>query len=69
MAADHPALTSNHSSLAEFFTQRIPVSEFKELEPLRHILPSTTGDELRGCHKALILDMSLSEFASSYREV
>jgi len=32
-------------------------------------LASTTDSQLRECHKALISDMSLSEFASSYREV
>jgi len=57
------------NSLAAFFTQWIPDSEFKELEPLWHILASTTDSQLHECHKALIPDMSLTEFAPSYKEV
>jgi hypothetical protein len=57
------------ASLAEYFTRRIPDSEFKELEPLRHILPTTTDNQLRECHKTIIPDMPLGDFVSSYREV
>lgn len=56
-------------SLAEFFLNRIPETEFKELEPLRHILPSVTDDQLRNCHQMIVRDTKLSDFVSSYREV
>lgn len=41
----------------------------KKLEPLRHILPSTTDDQLRECHKLIVPDVPLSDFVMSYREV
>ena len=57
------------NTLTEFFKTRIPETEFKELEPLRHILPSTTDDQLRECHKLIVPDVPLSDFVMSYREV
>ena len=57
------------ASLGEFFTQRIPEEEFKELEALRHILPTTTNDKLRACHGLIVPDLPLCDFVASYREV
>lgn len=56
-------------SLSEFFTLRIPENEFRELEPLRYILPTVTDDELRACHRTIVPDLPLVDFVLSYREV
>jgi len=56
-------------SMVEFFSQRLPETEFQQLEPLRHIVPTTTDEQLRQCHQLIIPDLELSDFVMSYREV
>lgn len=55
-------------SLENFLSERLQADEWKDLVPLAQMKVDVSDNELRACHKIIILDCDLFEFCQSYRE-